>query len=91
MAARRRIASAQRRRWAAKKAEGQAQTAPAERSAGTAKVPRKRTMSTAARKRISDAQKKRWAAAKKQPAIAKKAARKKRAAQPAKKAASAAQ
>ena len=90
-AARRRIAAAQRLRWAAKKAEGQAKTAPAQSSAGTAKVPHKRTMSAAARKRISDAQKKRWAATKKQPAIAKKAARKKRAAQPAKEAASAAQ
>ena len=50
VAARRRIATAQRKRWALAKAK---QAAP------------KRTMSAAARKKIAAAQRKRWAAAKK--------------------------
>ena len=55
LAARRRIAAAQRKRWAAVK-KSQAQTK------GAAKPAKKRKMSAAARKRIGDATRKRWAA-----------------------------
>ena len=55
-AARRRIAAAQTKRWAAlKKAQGKT-AAPAKVS-----TPKKRTMSAAARKRIGEATRKRWA------------------------------
>jgi hypothetical protein len=54
--ARRRIAAAQRKRWATlKKAQGKA-VAPAKVS-----TPKNRTMSAAARKRIGEATRKRWA------------------------------
>jgi hypothetical protein len=53
--ARRRIATAQRKRWAAVK--NQAQTKGAAKRA-----PKKRKMSAAARKKIGDATRKRWAA-----------------------------
>ena len=56
VAARRRIATAQRKRWAAVK-KSQAQTKGAAKHA-----PKKRKMSAAARKRIGDATRKRWAA-----------------------------
>lgn len=60
-AARRRIAAAQRKRWAAVRAQGK----------GVAAAPKKRKLSAAARKRIGDATRKRWAAVRK--AAAKKA------------------
>jgi hypothetical protein len=56
-AARRRIAVAQRKRWASVK-KGQEQ----DKSASQPAAPKKRKMSAAARKRIGDATRKRWAA-----------------------------
>ena len=78
-AARKRISDAQKARWAKQRGEAPgAEAAPAEATAGAAKVKRggrgvrkgaakrgRRKMSAAARKRISDAQKKRWAAKRK--------------------------
>ena len=58
-AGRKRIAAAQRKRWAALK-KGQAKGKSAARPA-----PKKRKMSAAARKRIGDAARKRWAAQRK--------------------------
>ena len=55
-AGRKRIAEAQRKRWAA------ARQATNHDAVAAAKPAKKRTMSAAARKRIADAQKKRWAA-----------------------------
>jgi hypothetical protein len=54
-AGRRRIAEAQRQRWAAQKS---AKEAPAKKRTGA----KKRTMSAAGRQRIADATRKRWAA-----------------------------
>src|SRR6266851_4885446 len=53
-AARKRIATAQRKRWAAVRKQG--------KSAPKAAAPKKRKMSAAARKRIGGATRKRWAA-----------------------------
>jgi hypothetical protein len=53
-AGRRRVATAQRKRWAAVKAQGN--------NTAKASGPKKRKMSAAARKRIGDAARKRWAA-----------------------------
>ena len=55
-AARKRMAAAQRQRWAAKRAEAEAPVRHA---------PRKRRMSAEGRKRIAEAARKRWAAVKK--------------------------
>jgi hypothetical protein len=53
-AGRKRIAAAQRKRWAVTKAQGKSAAKPA--------TPKKRKMSAAARKRIGEATRKRWAA-----------------------------
>jgi hypothetical protein len=53
-ASRRKMALAQKKRWASLKKESQSVSAPSS-------APKKRTMSTAARKRISLVQKARWA------------------------------
>jgi hypothetical protein len=63
-AGRRRIAAAQRKRWAAQKATGEA---PSKKEAPAKK---KRHMSAAGRKRIADATRKRWAALREQRAAA---------------------
>ena len=60
--ARRKIAAAQRKRWA--KARKAAKPTPAKPEKKSAPPAKKRRMSTAARRRIADAQKKRWAAIK---------------------------
>ncbi len=70
-AARRRMAEAQKKRWAAVKGEAvmakptekTAHEAPAENAAAK-KSPQRRRVSPAARRRMAEAQKKRWAAAK---------------------------
>ena len=65
-AARRRMAEAQKKRWAAIKVEA-GKTTPTEKSgkaASAQKSPKRRRLSPAARKRIAEAQRKRWAAAK---------------------------
>jgi hypothetical protein len=56
-AGRRRIAAAQKKRWAALKAHAKIAAKPA--------APKKRKMSAAARKRIGEATRKRWAALRK--------------------------
>ena len=59
-AARRRIADAQRKRWAAYRKAEKKPAASAQKAAAKA-VTKKRKMSPAAKKRIADANKKRWA------------------------------
>ncbi len=61
-AARKRIAEAQRKRWAAYRKEEKPATGKKTAATKNAPAQPRRRMSAAARKRVAEAQKKRWAA-----------------------------